>query len=490
MSISKNYILNLITIATGILFPIITFPYISRVLMPEYLGKITFAQSIVFYFITISLLGIPIYGVRELSKEKNDINKFREKLTELFLIGIIGSLVSFVIYYLFINNIKELKSIKSVLQLFSIQVLFSFLNLDYVFIVLEKHKRRAVRSLIIRGISIVLIIFLVKTYEDYLIYVLILVIPEIIMRILDFFTIKKYLNFKNKINLKRHMKSLFILFISSISVSLYVNLDSTMIGLMLGNSSVGIYTSASKMTKILIPLIVALETVIAPELIYSIKENNIKKIFEKINIFVNFNFIVGIQLIFILFILSKEIILLFSGTNFIQGIGVMEIMLPVIFFIPVGSFMSGKILISHNLEKLSLRFNLIGMIINLVLNYILILKYGILGAAIATMSSEGIVCILKTLRVKKIYPTFNLFTLNRLKYLVIGLFITLFLLQIKTKIILQNELINIVIFGGLYVMFYISILTLSKDKIILILFSKVRQYRYKIKKEKVYEKSN
>lgn len=472
MSVSKNYILNIIMTITGILFPIITFPYISRILMPEYIGKIIFIQSIVFYFSTLALLGIPIYATRELSKVKYEINKFKKIFTELFFIGIIGSILSFILGFLLVSFNMRLLEDKDILYIFSIQIIFAFLNLDYLFIVLEKHKRRVIRAFLLRLISIVLMFILVKSYKDYMIYAGILVIPEVLVRILDFISIKEYINFKTKLDFKKHMKSLLILFISALSVSLYVSLDSTMLGIIMGDFAVGLYASASKMTKILIPLIVALETVIAPQLIHHIKEKNKQKIFEKIDMFLDFNFLLGVQFIFLLFILSKDMILLFSGEKFIDANFAMKVMLPVIFFIPVGSFMSGKILISHNLEKLSLKFNFLGMISNAILNYILIPKYGIVGAGFATMFTEGLMCVLKTLRVKKIYPDYKIMTKDRIKYILVGLVLTLILLFIKNKIEIKNIVLNILAIGSSYGLSYIVLLIILRDRFMLELLNK------------------
>lgn len=474
VSISKNYVLNIIMTITGILFPMITFPYVSRILMPEYIGKITFSQSIVFYFVTVALLGIPIYGTRELSKVKDQIEEFKKIFTELFFIGIVGSIFSFIFAILLFNFNMKLLENKEILYIFSIQIISAFLNLDYLFVVLEKHRRRAIRALFLRMISILFIFIFVKSYKDYMIYAVILVVPEIVMRVLDFISIKEYIKTNVRLNYKRHIKALLILFISAISVSLYVSLDSTMLGLIINDSAVGLYASASKMTKILIPIIVALETVIGPQLIYNIKEKNKQKIFEKINMFLDFNFLLGIQFIFLLFILSKDVILLFSGEKFISASAAMRVMLPVIFFIPVGSFMSGKIMISHNLEKLSLKFNFLGMLSNAILNYILIPKYGIVGAGIATLFTEGLMCILKTLRVKKIYPEYNMITRERLRYILIGLLITIFLSFIKSKIEIYGCLINILIVGILYMVIYLFSLLVMKDKLILNFFKKIK----------------
>lgn len=475
MSIFKNYLLNIITILTGILFPMITFPYVSRVLMPEYIGKIAFTQSIIYYFITLSLLGIPTYAIRELSKNKNNIEKFKKIFTELLIIGIIGSLISFILLTICLKYSTKLQENKDLFIIFSIQIIFSFLNLDYMFIVLENHKRRAIRALILRMISIFCMFWLIKTYKDYKIYVMILVIPEVLIRGLDFLSLKTFVNYKIKLEMRRHMKSLFILFVSAISVGLYANLDSTMLGIMKSDIDVGLYTSASKMTKILIPIIVSLDTVIGPQLIFHIKEKNKDKIFEKINMFLDFNFILGIPIISILFLVSKDIIILFSGEKFLGANLAMKIMLPIILFIPIGSFMSGKILISHNLEKLSLKFNMIGMLSNGLLNYILIPKIGILGAALATVLTEGFICSLKTMRVKKIYPEYIVITKDRIKYLMISVIIALVLLNLKKIIMQHGYFINIILMGTIYMVIYIFILFVLKDKLLLEGIKKIKE---------------
>lgn len=482
MSISKNYLLNILLTMTGILFPIVTFPYISRVLMPEYVGKITFAQSIVFYFSTLALLGIPIYGLRELSKFREEIDKFKQTLTELLIIGILGSCISFVLFIIVVNSNETLNRIKDILQVFSLQVILSFLSLDYVFIVLEKHKRRAYRALSLRITSILLMYIFVKSYEDYLIYTMILVIPEMIIRILDFLTIKKYLSFNSKIEIKKHIRPLFILFLSALSVSLYVSLDSTMLGFMKGNIEVGLYASASKMTKIVIPIIISLETVIAPSLIYAIKKKDLEKIYSKIDIFLDYNFFLGIQILFLLLILSRDITLLFSGERFIESIETMKIMLPIVIFIPIGSFMGNKILISNNLEETTLKLNILGMIFNLVLNIIFIPKYGILGAGFSTMVTEGMMCILKTYMVKKIYPNYKVITNNRLKYVTTGISITSLILFFEKKIIIFSHILNIFIVSIIYFSIFLVVLFLSKDRILMNSLKKIglnkKNYKY------------
>lgn len=201
-NLSKNYLYNIISLFTGTLFPFIIFPYISRILMPEYLGKVTFAQSLTSYFVTLALLGIPIYGVRELSKVQaaDEKTQFSKTFTELIFVSLISSIFSAMIFLLLISFNSKVEEIKMLMYLYLFQVIFAFLNLDYIFIVLEQHKRRTIRTVILRIVSLILIVTLVKKPEDYLIYGAILIFPEILARFIDIYFCKKniYKRFKIK----------------------------------------------------------------------------------------------------------------------------------------------------------------------------------------------------------------------------------------------------------------------------------------------------
>lgn len=466
MSIFKNYFLNIIIIITTILFPMITFPYISRILMPEYLGKVAFAQSIATYFITGALLGLPIYSIRELSKYRNDSDTFKKIFTELFLIGVFGSCFSFIIFQVLIRNIIQLKEYKNILDIFSFQIIFSFLNIDYIFIVLESHKRRVLRNIILRVISLLLIYLIVKNESDYLKYVSIVTFPELIMRLIDLYSVRKYIKITKDIFIKKHLKTILILFVTTVSINLYDQIDTTMLGIILNNQAVGLYSSAVKMTRILIPIIGSLSTVIGPQLIRDIKEKNKNELFKKIDIFLDFNFFIGIQMVFLLFILSSDLIFLFSGEDYLGASLTMKVISPIIFFISIGNFMGGRILTSNNLEKKALKYNLIALLLNILMNLYFIPNYGYLGAGISTVLTEGINCILKVRSVKKIYLEYRILTKNRISYLVLGFSITSLLLILKLYFINYTGFYIILLIGGLYVFLYIIVLLLLGDEIV------------------------
>lgn len=323
--------------------------------------------------------------------------------------------------------------------------------------------------------------FLIKTKQDYFRYICILVFPDLLLKILDIYNLKKYLKITKKLEYIKHLKPLVLFFMITISIRLYDQIDITMLKIMRDNNSVGLYTSASKMTRTLIPIIGSLSTIIRPELIYDIKNNLKSKIFQNIDLFLDFNFFVGFQLIMLLFINSKEIILLFSGEDFIQATLSMKIMLPIVMLLSIGYFM-GDILTAKNLEKIPLTYNIISLLLNITLNFLLIPKYGINGASIATLTTEAFNCILKTISVKKLYKDYIFFTDNRKNYIIIGFIITLILYLIKKKIAFISGIFGILLTGTIYITVYFIILLLIKDKITLIYLQKFKDISKYLKK--------
>lgn len=484
-SLTKNYFYNIISLLTGVLFPFITFPYISRVLMPEYLGKISFVQSLTNYFITLALLGIPAYGIRELSRTKifENKNEFTKTFTELLVISLIGSVISVIIFFSLILLSKKLDDIKELLYIYSFQVIFAFLNLDYFFIALEKHKRRTIRAIVLRILSLVLIFIVVKKPSDYIKYGVILVFPELLARMIDIYLCKSYifLNIK-ELKLKRHLKPLFTIFLYVFSVGIYVNLDSTMLGVMKAEIEVGLYTTGSKLVRMVIPIMTVLGTVMAPKIIGYIKNKEKDKIYDTIDKFIDFNIIIGIPATFLMIYLSKDIILLISGEKFITSNLAMKIISTIIIFLPVGTFFGGQLLLPNDKENLVFKVAIIGMICNVIFNFILIPKFSIEGAAFATAFTEILICFYRGYEVKKIYPDYNFITKERVNYLILGIiaFVGIFLIKNVEE---KSSLYNIIFFSCVYGIIYFGGLILLRDKNVITILKKLEIFiRIRIKK--------
>lgn len=463
--IIKNYLYNLIMIFLTVIYPMIIFPYVSRILTPYYYGKYSFAMSISFYFLTLSTLGIPTYGIREISKLKlESLEKYKKGVSEIVFISVVSSCISYIIYILVIFYVPILKKDFKLFFILGFQIIFSFMTLDYFYIAMEQHKRRTIRLVFIKIVSLVFLFSYVKTPQDYINYALVMLIPELIAKIIDFCDIKKYLIYDiKKLNFNKHMKSLVIIFFYILSTTIYLNIDSTMLGIIKGDLEVGYYSVAVKMTKIIIPLITSLGLVLAPRMIEGIKKNDEKKMFENMDLYLNFIYFISIPIIILLYFFATDIIKFFSGKEYLEATLPMQIMLPIILFISLSGFSAANFLIPKGDEKKVLEISLIGLSINFVLNFILIPKYSIVGAAIATLVAEFIVAVLRFLGVKKYCKNYKMFNKERINYIIVGFLSSVVLVFSNRYRLKYNDYIIILITSFTYISFYSIVLYFKKE---------------------------
>lgn len=477
MSVSKNYLYNVLLIISNTIFPIITFPYISRVLMPEYLGKVYFVQGVVAYFLILSVLGAPNYGIKELSKAKGvgDWLEFKKIFTELFIMTVLSSIGSLILLLITVQLYGKFSQEKLVFYIFAIQVLFECFHINHFFIVMENHKRRLIRSFTIRILSLGFLFYFIKTPSDYYLYALLLVVPEVLARVIDVISVRKYFYFK-ELNFKRHTKSMFIIFLYIFTIGIYGSIDTTMLGIMINDVEVGLYTAAVKMYKMVLPVILTLGTVLSPRIIGAIKRKEKENIYKNMDVFIDYCFIVGVPATLLMMLLAREFTLLFSGPDFRGAIETMIIMSPCLGFLALGSFIGGQVMLPNDLEKDILIISVLGVFLNIGLNYFLIPVYLRNGAALATLITEIIVALIKIGKMKKLYSDYRILTKDRVLTVVVGVIVSCSIYLKIDCIRGMGDLISLLTIPVIYGILYFLILIMLKNKRILswIMFVKKR----------------
>ncbi|MGL5175120.1 MAG: flippase [Cetobacterium sp.] len=470
MSVSKNYLYNVLLIISNTIFPIITFPYVSRVLMPEYLGKVYFVQGVVAYFVIVSVLGAPNYGIKELSKAKGigDWGEFKKIFTELFLMTILSSVGSLLILLITVKSYGKFTKESLIFYIFSAQVLFECFHINHFFVVMENHKRRLIRSFTIRILSLGFLFYFIKTPDDYYLYALLLVVPEVLARIIDVFSVRKYFNFNFKeLNFKRHLKSMLIIFLYIFTIGIYGSIDTTMLGIMINDTEVGLYTAAVKMYKMVLPVILTLGTVLSPRIIGAIKRKEKENIYKNIDVFMDYAFIVGIPATVLMMILAREFTVLFSGEGFIGSIETMIIMSPCLVFLAIGTFIGGQVMLPNDLERDILIISIAGVFLNIGLNYFLIPLYLRNGAAIATLITEIIIALVKIYQMKRLYLDYKIMTKDRILTIIIGSIISIVIYLRIDMLRAYGNLLTLIITPIIYGIIYFIILILLKNKRVL-----------------------
>lgn len=394
-SLKKNFLFNIFRIITNLFFPIITFPYISRILNPEGIGKVVFANSISEYFLMFSSLGIPLYGIREVAKVRDNKKKLEKITSEIFLLNMITTIIVIILYFSAVY-LGYLGKERVLLEIMSLNIFLTFIGVEWFYQGLEEYKYITIRSTIFRVISLILIFTLVKSKYDYITYAAITVLSTVGSNIFNFIKLKSFtkLSFKG-LNIKRHLKSILTIFSMNIAISIYTNLDNVMLGYRSTDISIGLYSSGIKLVKLVLGIVTSLGAVMLPRIsnyIHNGMENELTELLDK-----TFKFIILLSLpCFLgLYLTSEEIILIFSGKTFIGAVSTMKYLTPIIIFIALSNFIGIQILYPRGEEKKVLIAVMIGALVNFSLNWVLIPKYAQNGAAISTTIAEGLVLLIQ-----------------------------------------------------------------------------------------------
>lgn len=392
MSLKKNFLHNILFILSNILFPIVSFSYSSRIIGPEGIGKVQFVITFAQYFVMIAALGIPAYGVREVAKARADRNKLSKLFSELLVINIISSSVLLIVYIVIIFSVNWFHPDITFYILSGVIVLSGFSVIDWFFIGMEQFHYLSIRSIVIKAISIIALLLFVKSPHDLLVYFLITLFSLLGNNLWNLTNLKGQISFQiKKLELKRHLPVLFILFSTSITISIYTMVDTLFLGFLTDDRAVGFYTAAIRLTKIAIPLATSLGTVLIPGITQSIVFKDTILLQKLANQSFSFICLLAIPITFGLFLYAPEIIMVFSGTKFLEAVPTMQIATPLVFLIGLGTIFGQQLLIPNGNEKGYFVATISGMVASVVLYLCLIPLFRDKGAALATVVGELIV---------------------------------------------------------------------------------------------------
>lgn len=394
-SIGINALLNVFKQCSNIIFPLITFPYISRVLGSESLGKYNFAYSIIGYVALIAALGIPIYAVREGAKIREDKEKINKFTCQVFTINVIITVVAFILLGLSIFLFDKLQGYTSLIAILSTTVLFTTLGVDWINTIYEDYVFIVIRDVIFKFIALVLMFILVKTSKDCIIYAAITSIAEAAKGLVNFFYIRKYvdLHIVKDLELKKHIVPILILFCNALAITIYVNSDITLVGIFKGDREVGIYSTATKVYGICKSVLNAIVIVSIPRMSYLISNGTKEKYNEMLNKMLNLLIVIILPAVVGINMLSGEIIRILGGEEYISGSTSLKILSVSIVFAILTSFYSNSILVPNRKDKEYFFATLEAAVVNLILNFAFIPVFGINGAAITTLIAEAVVMV-------------------------------------------------------------------------------------------------
>lgn len=471
-SVTKNYLYNMTYQILISIVPLITTPYLSRTLGAEAIGIYSYTLSIVTYFILFGSLGVAVYAQREVAYVQNDKEKRSKVFWEILILRLVTMSISMI---LFLFTCIKNTGYGVYYKIFLIQMIANCIDISWFFQGLEEFKKTVIRNAIVKIISIILILILIKKPEDLPIYILIYCVSTFIGNISLWIYVPKYIcKIKLKdLKFRKHLKPILELFIPQVAVQVYTVLDKTMIGAIVNDKSeVGYYEQAEKIVKLLLTIITSLGTVMLPRIAHEFANNNKEKIKETMEKSINFVLILAFPMMCGVIIIAPTFIPIFLGRGFEPSIKIMQILSPIILFIGLGGIIGSQYLLPTQRQKQYTTAVIIGAITNVILNSILIKIIGAQGAAIATVFAEASCACVQIYFVRKEFD-FKKILKKAIRYMLVSLLMMFFCMLIKLLINNWNNIYILAVQVVVGALTYIIMLLLSRDELLEIALKKI-----------------
>ena len=410
-SIIKNTILNTVKTLSSLLFPLITIPYVTRVLGVDNYGKVNFGTSIISYFTLIAALGLSTYAIRECSRVRDDRVKLSQLASELFSINMVTTVISYALLTVVLVFFPQFQGYRQLIVIQSTVILLSTIGCDWINSAMEDFQYISLRTVGFQVLSLVLLFAFVKKPDDYLTYAIISVISSGGANLLNVHYRRRYcdVRFTTRIPLKRHFLPIVLLFVMSLAQTVFISADTTMLGLMKNDYEVGIYSTAIKIERIISQVVSSNVLVLMPRMSYLYATDDTEKINDMLRKILAVFLVIGLPCFAGAFAISDDLILLVAGAEYAAaGLSLKIAMFSFLFSLVGGSFLGNVVLLSSGREKTYMIICCVTAVLNIGLNAILIPSHGAAGAAFTTafcslcMLTILVIATRKSLKMRKL----------------------------------------------------------------------------------------
>lgn len=388
-SMKKNAVLMVTKTLLSLIVPLVTFPYISRVLEVEAIGQFNFASSIISYFLLLSSLGISTYAIREGAVIREDRETISEFSSEMYLLNWIATVFAFILLLLLSFFISKVRNYRILLLILSFQIMFTTFGRSWIYNVFEEFLYITVVQVLFQAISVVSLFQFVHTPEDLNTYAVINVISATGSNLLYGWHTKKYVDIHKVClsSLKRHLKPILFIFSTSIATTIYVNSDMTILGWIVDDRSVGLYSTAVKIYNIIKQVLFAVITVSIPRLTLLAKSDAFKVLFARV-----FNMLLFMTLPAVtgLFLLSEEVISTIASEIYLPAAPALKWLCIALIFALVACLFGMGVLLPYGKERIFFLSTSVSAVVNVIANFALIPEFKQNAAAFTTALSQFI----------------------------------------------------------------------------------------------------
>lgn len=471
-SVKMNFVMNIILTMSNFIFPLITFPYVSRVLLPEGTGRVSFATSLVSYFAMFAQLGIPTYGIRACAKVRDDRKELTRTAQELLIINVVMSIISYAILFVALFTIPRLREDRTLYLVLSLTIILTSIGMEWLYKALEQYKYITIRSIIFKFVALIAMFALVHSKSDYVIYGGLTIFAASASNIFNFINVHKYIGLKpvGEYKFKRHLKAVGIFFAIACTSTIYTHLDTLMLGFMKTDTDVGYYHASVRIKTILISIVTSLGAVLLPRASYYVENGLMNDFYRITRKALSFVFVVASPMMIYFILFAKEGILFLSGSAYIGSIVPMQVIMPTLLFIGITNILGIQMLVPLGKEKIVLYSEIAGAIVDVIINALLIPKMASTGAAIGTLIAEFVVLVVQYMALRNEVAA----TIKQIHYIRIIIALVLgTVASLWVKIFDLGNLLTLAISAVLFFGVYSLFLFLKKEEMIMEIWNMV-----------------
>lgn len=475
-SVKVNYILNLINTGTQMLFPLITFPYVCRVIEADGIGQINFFQSIISYISLFTCLGIPMYAIREIARDRSDVVQMNRTAMEILLLHSMLTLVGYAMVAILCLTVPQLQVNTPLFLILSLTIFFTAIGCEWFYQGIEDFKYITIRGLIIKTVSVVLLFIFVKSKTDLLYYGCYTVFGVLGGNIFNFFRLRKYIHRENiifsELHIKRHIKPVLKVFSFSVVTSIYLQLNTVLLGFLKNALAVGYFAAATKVMQMLLTMSACLGSVMMPRASHLIAENKEDEFNRLIQKSYDFTLAIALPMTIGLIFCAPSLITALCGVKFEHSILPSQIIAPIILMVAISNVFGIQVLFPKGKINIVTLCCGIGAVADLILNLCLIPFFSYIGTSIAYLGAE-VATTVSMYFIGRRYIPIIYFKKSHLTY-ALGCIVMAFalyglsLLQLPTLTILLLQ-------GCCGVLAYFIILCICKDEMLVQILSKIKR---------------
>lgn len=429
-SLKTNTLLNMFNTMTGIIFPIVTFPYAARVLMPEGIGIVNFQLSIITNIVLLTSLGIPMYAVREVARHRDDIALRNKTTVEILLLSVILCLMGYAIVWALGAFVPQINQNLGIFYVLSLSIVFTAIGVNWFYQAIEDFMFMTVRTTIFRFWVVFGLFLFVKTPDDLLIYALVIVGTTVGNNILNFIHLRKFIPIRSvpwrELRIWRHLKPSLHIFVFNVITSIYLNLNVMMLGFMKGDAAVGYYTAGSRLSQIVLSVVASISTVMLPRCANLFESGRMDEFSSICRKTLRLTIALSLPCMLGLLAVSKIIVAIFCGPDFSPAVSVLCWTSPIILFVGLSNMFGLQVLYPQGKENIVIWSVAGGAVFNFFINFALIPWLAQDGAAIATFAAELVVLVIQVVWGRRYLP-FPLVERVHVHYLIAGAFMAIVL---------------------------------------------------------------